>query len=222
MSLRKALSLATRRMFAGALAAVLLAAGAGPARASAQASPAAATVDKPKLEVVPTALVARDGATAKRIVRLLVDVPGDIKAEAAVKAWIGGKAVVPEPGAFPLGPGKNGLDVRLPEPAKPVKARFEVRFAAASGHVALDREITLAPARPWSVYLFHHSHTDIGYTELQSRVAKNHVEYLDSVIKYCRETDAYPEDAKFRWNIEISWALENFIRSCTKKTIDET
>ena len=139
--------------------------------------------------------------------------PAGGRAEAAVKAWVGGKPVVPDPGAFPLGPGKNGFDVKLPEAAKPVKARFEVRFTAPSGPVALSREITLTPARHWSVYLFHHSHTDIGYTELQSRVARNHVEYLDSVVKYCRETDGYPDEAKFRWNIEVTWALENFVRT---------
>ena len=202
MSFRKAMSLA-----------IVLAAGAGFALAAPQAPPAAAAAGRPTLEAVPTALLVRDGAAVKRLVRLVVDMPADGRAEAAVKAWVGGKPVVPDPGAFPLGPGKNGFDVRLPEAAKPVKARFEVRFNAPSGPVALSREITLTPARHWSVYLFHHSHTDIGYTELQSRVARNHVEYLDSVVKYCRETDGYPDDAKFRWNIEVTWALENFVRT---------
>jgi len=202
MDLRKAMLLA-----------IVLAAGAGLALAAPQAPPAGAAAGRPTLEVVPTALLVRDGASAKRIVRLVVDMPAGGRAEAAVKAWVGGQPVVPDLGAFPLGPGKNGFDVRLPEAAKPVKARFEVRITAPSGPVALSREITLAPARRWSVYLFHHSHTDIGYTELQSRVARNHVEYLDSVIKYCRETDGYPDEAKFRWNIEISWALENFVRT---------
>ncbi|MCX6574225.1 MAG: hypothetical protein NTX99_09570 [Candidatus Aminicenantes bacterium] len=202
MDLRKAMCLA-----------IVLAAGAGFALAAPQAPPASAAAGQPTLEVVPTALLVHDGAAVKRLVRLVVDMPAGGRAEAAVKAWVGGQPVVPAPGAFPLGPGKNGFDVKLPEAAKPVKARFEVRYTAASGPVSLSREITLAPARRWSVYLFHHSHTDIGYTELQTRVAKNHVEYLDSVIKYCRETDGYPDDAKFRWNIEVTWALENFIKT---------
>jgi alpha-mannosidase len=202
MDLRKAMFLA-----------IVLAAGAGLALAAPQATPASAAVGQPTLEVVPTALLVRDGAAVKRLVRLVVDMPAGGRAEAAVKAWIGGQPVVPELGAFPLGPGKNGFDVKLPEAAKPVKARFEVRFTAPSGPMALSREITLAPARRWSVYLFHHSHTDIGYTELQTRVARNHVEYLDSVIKYCWETDGYPDAAKFRWNIEVTWALENFVRT---------
>ena len=189
--------------------------GVGLAFASAAEPPAQAqaAAEKPRLDVLPTALLVRDGEAVKRIVRLTVDMPGGAGAEAAVRTWIDGKPQVPDPAVFRLVPGKNSFDVRLPEPVKPVPARFEVRWTASGAPVSLSREITLAPARHWSVYLFHHSHTDIGYTELQSRVARNHVEYLDSVIKYCRETDAYPDDAKFRWNIEVSWALENFIRT---------
>ncbi|HSA94844.1 MAG TPA: glycoside hydrolase family 38 C-terminal domain-containing protein [Acidobacteriota bacterium] len=190
---------------------LLVAAGAGLTPASPRAQRAAPV--KPSLEVLPTALLVRDGETPQRIVRLVVELPEGAKTQASIKAWLGGRPIVPDPAPVPVGPGRNAFDVKLPEPAKPVKARFEVRLAGAAAPAPLGREITLAPARRWSVYLFHHSHTDIGYTELQSRVTKNHVEYLDSVIKYCRETDAYPDDAKFRWNIEVAWALENFVKT---------
>ena len=198
-----------------ALIAVLFQSGAAPAFAGSPESPVPVRVAEksPRLEVNPTALLVRDGRAAKRIVRLTVDMPGDVPAEAAVKAFFDGRPQAPDPAALRLVPGTNSLDIRLPEPAKPVTARFEVRWTAAGAPVSLSREIALAPARHWSVYLFHHSHTDIGYTELQSRVARNHVEYIDSVIKYCRETEGYPDDAKFRWNIEITWPLENFIRT---------
>ena len=210
-----AISLGTRAAISGALVAASLLSGVVPAFARSTEPPARAqaALEKPGLDVLPTALLVRDGTAAKRIVRLAVDVPGDARVEAAVKTFIDGKLQIPDPAVFRLAPGKNSLDVRLTEPVKPVQARFEVRWTAAGVPVSLSREITLAPARRWSVYLFHHSHTDIGYTELQSRVARNHVEYLDSVIKYCRETEGYPDDAKFRWNIEITWALENFIRT---------
>jgi alpha-mannosidase len=213
MSPRRALRTAMRLAAPLALAAFVVAAGAATVFASPQAPPGAAAAPKPALEVVPTALLVRDGGTVKRIVRLVVDLPEGAKAVATVRARVGGTSLVPSPMTFEAGPGKTGFDIKVPDSAKPVKARFEVRLAGASVSASFDREITLAPARRWSVYLFHHSHTDIGYTELQSRVAKNHVEYLDSVIKYCQETDAYPDDAKFRWNIEVTWALENFVKS---------
>jgi alpha-mannosidase len=171
--------------------------------------PAVTQVPKPALDVVPTVFLVRDGATVKQVVRLIVDHAGPAGAPASVKAWIAGKPLGLDVTSLSLEPGRNVVETRVPEVAKPVKARFEVRIGAA----VLSREIALLPQRRWSVYLFHHSHTDIGYTELQTRVAQNHVEYLDSVIEYCRQTDAYPDDARFRWNIEISWALQNFIRT---------
>ncbi|HMA54184.1 MAG TPA: hypothetical protein VKT17_06955, partial [Acidobacteriota bacterium] len=214
---RNAVSLWARTAITAAVVAALLVSGAVPAFARSpepSAGPSGqAAVEKPKLEIIPTALLVRDGEAAKRIVRLAVDLPGDVRVEAAVAAFIDGQPQAPDPAVLRLAPGRNTFDLRLPEPAKTVQARFELRWTAAGAPVSLSREIALAPARRWSVYLFHHSHTDIGYTELQSRITKNHVEYLDSVIKYCRETDAYPDDAKFRWNIEVTWALENFIRT---------
>jgi alpha-mannosidase len=171
--------------------------------------PAVNQVQKPALDVVPTVFLVKDGAVVKQIIQLIIDQAGPAGAPASVKAWIAGKPLGLDVTSLDLKPGRNVVETRVPEAVKPVKARFEVRI----GTAVLSREVTLAPQRRWSVYLFHHSHTDIGYTELQTRVAQNHVEYLDSVIDYCRQTDAYPDDAKFRWNIEISWALQNFIRT---------
>ena len=177
-----------------ALIAAAFLSGVAPAFAGFPESPAPvqAAIKSPRLEVLPTALLVRDGTAVKRIVRLTVDLPGDVPAEAAAKAFVDGEPQAPDPAVLRLVPGMNSFDIRLPEPAKPVTARFEVRWTAAGAPVSLSREIALAPARRWSVYLFHHSHTDIGYTELQSRVARNHVEYLDSVIKYCRRPRATP------------------------------
>ncbi|MBP1661226.1 MAG: hypothetical protein H6P95_2418, partial [Candidatus Aminicenantes bacterium] len=94
------------------LAAALIAAAAGVLPASAQTPPAKAGVaETPTLEVVPTALLVRDGASvSERIVHLVVDAPADARSEAVVKAWIAGKPVVPGPGAWALGPGKITLE----------------------------------------------------------------------------------------------------------------
>ena len=210
-------SFRTRYAVSCVLAAIALFSAGGLTPALSQTAPATPStrVSEPRLDVVPTVFLIRDGASVKEVVQIIVDHPGAGPADAAVKAWIAGKPYSLDSATLPLKPGKNVFETRLPESVKPVKARFEVRWASGRGpaQVTLSREITMTPRRRWSVYLFHHSHTDIGYTELQSRVAQNHVEYLDSVIDYCRETEAYPDDAKFRWTIEVSWALENFIRT---------
>jgi alpha-mannosidase len=182
---------------------------AGPASGAQAPAPAA----KPGLEVAPTVLLIKDPAGTMQIVDLVIEFPGAAPAQASIKATLGGQPAAVTPSSALLQPGRNAVAVRVPAPAQPVKARFDVAWTSDAGPSSFTRETALEPARPWTVYLFHHSHTDIGYTELQSRVTRNHVEYLDSVIKYCRETDGYPDAAKFRWNIEVAWALENFVKT---------
>ncbi len=99
----------------------------------------------------------------------------------------------------PIQPGKGTYAAYIPEITKPV----ELQFMLQAGNREWKKRLKLFPQRKWTVYLFHHSHTDLGYTDLQNRVRRKHAEYLDQVIHYCRETENYPDDARFRWNCEV-------------------
>ena len=58
--------------------------------------------------------------------------------------------------------------------------------------------------RKWQVYVIHHSHTDIGYTDLQEKIMYNHIDYIRSAVKM---TEEVPE---FRWNCETYYCVEKF------------
>ncbi|MGH3088100.1 MAG: glycoside hydrolase family 38 C-terminal domain-containing protein, partial [Rubrobacteraceae bacterium] len=81
--------------------------------------------------------------------------------------------------------------------------------------------IEVRPQRKWSVFLIHHSHLDIGYTDLQSSVLQHHLEYLDSVLDLASATDGWPEAARFRWNVEATWPLEHWLKIRPKGDRDE-
>ena len=49
-----------------------------------------------------------------------------------------------------------------------------------------------------TVYVVHHSHTDIGYTDLQERVVQGQVNYIRSALRILDQ----PENENFRWNCE--------------------
>ena len=176
-----------------------------PSAASARASvvPAAAALN---FDVKATVFFVREGTGLKQL--LTVDVENGGAATAGeLSVRVAGRDL-----AFPLNPlpaGKSSFPVAVPEVMKQAPATFTVKAAGRT----VKKKVTLRPQRKWTVDLFHHSHTDIGYTELQTRVAANHADYLDSVIDYCRQTENYPDDAKFRWNIEVSWALNSFVKS---------
>lgn len=64
--------------------------------------------------------------------------------------------------------------------------------------------------REWTIHLVHHSHLDIGYTDPQPVIQAEQRAYLDSVLEWCRLTDDWPEEARFRWAVESLWNFEQW------------
>jgi len=79
---------------------------------------------------------------------------------------------------------------------------------------------TLQPPRQWTVYLVQHTHTDIGYTRPQTEILPEHLRYIDYALDYCDLTDSYPEDARFRWTCETSWAVREYLKGRPAKQIE--
>lgn len=57
-----------------------------------------------------------------------------------------------------------------------------------------------------TMYVVHHSHTDIGYTDLQERVIQCQINYIRSVLQLMKQ----PENQDFRWNCETWFCVEQF------------
>src|SRR5690349_15799189 len=81
---------------------------------------------------------------------------------------------------------------------------------AATGET-LRRPLRIEPQRKWRVFVVHHSHLDIGYTDLQSTVLRHHLGYLDHAIELASATDDWPDDARFRWNVESLLPLQRWL-----------
>ena len=63
-----------------------------------------------------------------------------------------------------------------------------------------------------TVYVVHHSHTDIGYTDLQERVIETQADYIRTVVSMMQEK----ENALFRWNCETLFCVEAFFREASE------
>lgn len=69
-----------------------------------------------------------------------------------------------------------------------------------------------APEKKWTIYCIHHSHTDIGYTDLQEELEYAHVEYIQQVLDILqKEEQGKTEWSGFRWNCESAWCVEKFL-----------
>ncbi|MEJ2701003.1 MAG: hypothetical protein P8Z79_01030, partial [Sedimentisphaerales bacterium] len=82
---------------------------------------------------------------------------------------------------------------------------------AVDGKTIASREVTLKPVRKLTVYITPHSHTDIGYTEIQTAIEKKQVQNLLDGIAAAKRTASYPEGARFVWNVEVLWAADLYL-----------
>lgn len=64
-----------------------------------------------------------------------------------------------------------------------------------------------------TLYVIHHSHTDIGYTDLQERIIDEQVNYIRKVLTIMED----PANADFRWNCETLFPVEQFLARADKE-----
>ncbi len=65
-------------------------------------------------------------------------------------------------------------------------------------------------SRIQTVYFFHHTHTDIGYTHPQEEVVEQQAANIALSLDYCRRTEDRPPEARFAWTVETGWTLARF------------
>lgn len=61
----------------------------------------------------------------------------------------------------------------------------------------------------WDIYVIHHSHTDLGYTDLQERVLYNQVNYIKTATKEAKDG--------FKWNCETYYCVEQFLENASEE-----
>lgn len=116
-----------------------------------------------------------------------------------------------EPKALQLVPGVQTVDVSVP--AVDADKELHVNLEA-GGQKVISKTVELRPVRPWEIFLLPHSHVDIGYTALQADVEKKQNSNIETGLRLARETAEYPPDARFKWNLEVLWPVENYLRDC--------
>jgi hypothetical protein len=156
---------------------------------------------------------ARDG-TRRQAVRAVIDWPRD---PAPVTIALSCDGSVAEQREVSLEPGRNRVLLLAPDNRRP---RAAIVTLSEHRTELLRASFVLEPEREWTVYLVHHSHLDIGYTDAQGTVMRNHRSYLDQVLDLVAATADWPDDARFRWNIEAHWPLQDWIRLRPAATVD--
>jgi len=111
-------------------------------------------------------------------------------------------------------PGQSACRILLPANVS-VKKESKVSFLLRQGKKTLKKTIVVPPMREWTVYIYPHSHVDIGYTNTQANVEILHKRNIDEGINLAEGTKSYPEGSRYRWNPEITWPLERYWQTAT-------
>jgi len=101
-------------------------------------------------------------------------------------------------------PGRQDVEVVIPAVEAPRQMTVDVDGQALT--------VTVRPVPKLTIYVVPHSHTDIGYTNLQPEIEQKQVENLVKGMALAEKTANYPEGARFVWNVEVLWAADLFLQ----------
>jgi alpha-mannosidase len=71
-----------------------------------------------------------------------------------------------------------------------------------------------------SLYLIHHSHTDIGYTHDQPIVWDLHGRFIDEALRLTDKYAGQNSDGAFRWTVENTGVLWDWLQHAPKETVE--
>ena len=101
-------------------------------------------------------------------------------------------------------PGLQDVEWMVPAITESHAATVEVDGVRSTFRVRAVPHLTL--------YVVPHSHTDIGYTDHQSKIEAKQVDNLVKGMALAQATASYPPGARFIWNIEVLWAADLFLQ----------
>jgi len=106
--------------------------------------------------------------------------------------------------------GYNVYYLEIPKIDEQKEFRVEVKI----GSIMLANEnVKLQPVRKIVIYLLHHSHVDIGYTDVQEEVEKIQWDHLEKSIQFAEDSKNNNAGERFKWNTEVMWAVDSYLRN---------
>ena len=117
-----------------------------------------------------------------------------------------------------VGKGKTTVRAYIPDISKATQAEFILK---ANGKIQERRNLTWQPKRHWQVFIVPITHHDLGYTDTIENVLNLYDSFYDNVLRFCEETEDWPETSKYRYTLEGTWSIQHFIENRPQEVIDK-
>lgn len=108
-----------------------------------------------------------------------------------------------------LSSGANKFEWAIPQVRSKQSVPVQVQF---EGKSIISSNMAQVPVRAMTVYILPHSHTDIGYTEIQTAIEDKQVKNVVDGMAAAKRTANYPEGSRFIWNVEVGWAADLYLQ----------
>lgn len=108
--------------------------------------------------------------------------------------------------------GSASVEFLLPNSVGVEKAETVVMTLRADGKQYKDT-VAVPAMRHFTVYLYNHSHVDIGYTNTHKNIEILHKNNVLEGMRLGHETHNHPDGAKMVWNPEVTWPIERLWNS---------
>jgi len=112
--------------------------------------------------------------------------------------------------------GQTTFQVHVPDIGAPTPAEFILKT---QGTVRSRRRMTWQPQRHWEVYWVPIAHHDWGYTDTIENVLLSYDSFYDDILRFCEETDDWPEESKFRYVVEATWSIQHFVENRSEEVL---
>ena len=114
--------------------------------------------------------------------------------------------------SFVIKDGVNRFDI----PVNAVKKADSVLIDVSDEKGKLQSSyVQLKPVIYRELHFIHHSHTDIGYSHVQPEVIEIHNKNIDDALRMIDKTTKLSTEARFKWNIESLWVVENYLKEAS-------
>ncbi len=116
------------------------------------------------------------------------------------------------PQTVALQTGKQTVEI----PAAVVETERSIDLALkVAGQTVAQGKAVLKPVRRWELHILPHSHVDIGFTHVQTEVEHNQWKFFEMAVELANKTADYPPEARFKWNVEVLWAVDSYLKQAT-------
>jgi alpha-mannosidase len=167
------------------------------------------------VSIKPTVFFIKDKDALLQVLEVIIENTSE-PMEASLEVRLNGKQKTTALGKVEKG--KATLRAYIPDIIKAAEAEFILR---ANEKVQERRKLTWQPKRHWQVYFVPITHHDLGYTDTIENVLNRYDGFYDDVLRFCEETDDWPEASKYRYTLEGTWSIQHFIENRPKDVIDK-